>query len=254
MGFADDEGEMGLANSSQQCSRNTTAAGCNLLVESAAALFSVVNRLNGMGLSFRSDEFLEGLTEEMRIFENKISTRYNTNFLMMARSVLCAFIDEMVARSEWGVKNRWSPDTLSQVFITDDEAKTFFVILDQAIQDPVAHLDLLEFIYLCLHFGFEGRYKEEKKANFSCTDTINNLYHLLQKYRRQVSEDLLVSPVRDEIIKPPRLQPASNGRFWLGLVGGVVITLLTTGAIYLFLDAKLQSVVNVMYKNFARLL
>lgn len=251
MSFANDG--VSLVNPLQSRDKSTAAMGSiNLLVEAAAVLFSVVNRLNRVESSFRSEELLEALTEEMRIFENKISTRYNTNFMLMVRSVVCAFIDEMVAKSEWGSKNKWNADMLSRVFVADNGGgtKNFFVILEQAVQEPVLHLDLLELMYLCLHFGFEGKYKGSKKINSALTETSNDLYRLLHKYRNQIPEDLLIAPIQNETVIAA---PSRKSRyFWRGLTVGLVITALASGAIYWYLDAKLQHAAGVVYKNFER--
>lgn len=237
----------------QQRDKYTAAVeGGNLLVEAAAVLFSVINRLNRMEASFKSEEFLDALTEEMRVFENKISTRYNTNFMLMVRSVVCAFIDEMVAKSEWGSKNKWNADTLSQVFVADNGngTRTFFVILEQAVREPVLHLDLLELMYLCLHFGFEGKYKGPKKTSSVLVESINDLYRLIHKYRNQIPENLLIIPELNETIalSPPR----KNRYFGRGLAVGLVIAALATGTIYWYLDTKLQNAAGVVYKNFER--
>ena len=251
MGFANDG--VSFVNPLQARDKSTAAmSNINLLVEAAATLFSVVNRLNRMESSFRSDELLEALTEEMRVFENKISTRYNTNFLLMVRNVVCAFVDEMVAKSEWGGKNKWNADALSQVFVADNGSgtKTFFVILEQAVQEPVLHLDLLELMYLCLHFGFEGKYKGPKKVNSALTETINDLYRLIHKYRSQAPEDLLIAPTQNEIVMPS--SPRKTKYFWRGLMAGLVIAALASGTIYWYLDAKLQNAAGVVYKNFER--
>ena len=233
--------DMSFANSP-----HAMANGNNLLIAASASLFSIINRLSGMELSLEKEEFLTSLTEEMRAFENRISSRYNTNAMLMTRGVFCSFIDEMVAKSAWGNKNKWGADALSQVFVTDNSAgaKTFFNILEQASQEPTIYLDLLEFIYLCLHLGFEGKTKSPKKANVA--EVMSDLYRLINKYRSHVPEPLHAPwGVKEESLPvPPSRQ---TKKFWLGLGVGLLLAVLATTAIYLVFDYKLQHAVDAVY-------
>ena len=65
--------------------------------------------------------------------------------LAAARIALSALVNESAASTPWGVG--WATD----------ETEKFFRILEEQSADPAANRELLEFCYVCLSLGFEGR-------------------------------------------------------------------------------------------------
>ncbi len=54
-----------------------------------------------------------------------------------------------------------------------------FVLLARLQEDPVRYRDILEFIYLCLCLGFEGRYKVMSKGQGSSERIVRQLHKQL---------------------------------------------------------------------------
>jgi len=73
---------------------------------------------------------------------------------------LTAWLDECVMNREGNLNEFWSTEPLTVKFFNNSLAgETFFVTLEELIKDPVENVSVLEIYYLCLEFGFEGRYK-----------------------------------------------------------------------------------------------
>src|SRR4029079_8879125 len=75
-----------------------------------------------------------------------------------ARSAVCALIDESAASTPWG--GAWLRDGLLAERHGDSEGGLkFFAMLEAHVGEPIPHLDLIEFLYVCLALGFEGKYR-----------------------------------------------------------------------------------------------
>ena len=69
---------------------------------------------------------------------------------------LCALLDESAAATPWG--SDWIDNGLLNALRGENGgAQGFFTQLDQAGGDPAKNAELLEFFYICLALGFEGR-------------------------------------------------------------------------------------------------
>ena len=77
--------------------------------------------------------------------------------VQQAKYAICAFIDEMILTSSWGLKESWADKPLQLAYFNDFSAgEEFYNRIDTlrgAKKNPV-----LEVYYLCLALGFRGKY------------------------------------------------------------------------------------------------
>lgn len=79
--------------------------------------------------------------------------------LSAARYVLCAFLDEVIAGTPWGVAS-WDDHTLIGALHEERwGGEKAFQLLERIEQDVDGHRDVLELFYVCLALGFEGRWR-----------------------------------------------------------------------------------------------
>lgn len=72
---------------------------------------------------------------------------------------IVALADEVVMGQAGPLRDYWSVQPIQMVLFGDNVAgENFFVLLEQVRQNP-QQLDLLRVFYLCLLFGFQGRYR-----------------------------------------------------------------------------------------------
>jgi type VI secretion system protein ImpK len=77
----------------------------------------------------------------------------------VGRYVLCTWVDEVVARTTWGMAADWTRQGLLVTLHRESlGGERFFAIADRALRDPGRHLELLELMAVMLSLGFEGRY------------------------------------------------------------------------------------------------
>ncbi len=124
------------------------------------------------------DEIVQELyafTERAQVFQCPL------RLILTARYGLCAALDEVVLLSSGGQQSDWSHQSLLSLFHHEAwGGARFFDILDETVATPGKNLLLLEFLYLILSLGFEGRYDKQ----LSIRDEIQNrLYHLIRQQK-----------------------------------------------------------------------
>src|SRR5437763_2103907 len=73
-----------------------------------------------------------------------------------ARFALCALLDDSAAATPWG--REWAP--LLAVFHGETSGvDKFFGVLDELLAEHRRNTELLEFLFICLEIGFEGRFR-----------------------------------------------------------------------------------------------
>jgi type VI secretion system protein ImpK len=102
---------------------------------------------------------IEGKTKQLGIPDEDI---------LDAKYAVSALIDETVLYSSWTLRNVWLNNPLVVEYFNDALAGEVFFDRVERIRTDGSKLKLLEVYYMCLMFGFEGRYKiigpEELKA------------------------------------------------------------------------------------------
>jgi type VI secretion system protein ImpK len=95
---------------------------------------------------------------------------------------LCALLDESAAATPWG--RDWIDNGLLKAMRGETGgAEGFFSQLDQAAADPDKNADLLEFFYICLALGFEGRYRGAEGGKLGLEQAKEKLYTLITRKR-----------------------------------------------------------------------
>ncbi len=95
---------------------------------------------------------------------------------------LCALLDESAAATPWGQK--WTEHGLLHALRGESGgAEGFFTQLDLISAEPDKNADLLEFFYICLALGFEGRYGGAQGDKPALQQVKDRLYDLIARRR-----------------------------------------------------------------------
>lgn len=71
-----------------------------------------------------------------------------------------AFLDETLLSSSWSRRDEWVARPLQlEMYDRYDAGEIFFDRLEEILQHPTRHLEVIEVFYVCMTLGFKGRYQ-----------------------------------------------------------------------------------------------
>ncbi len=144
----------------------TPQTGPNPLIAAGSRLIALANVLRAATHHDDIPGLRQRIGDELRRFQGETralgtpddETRY-------AHYALCALIDEVILSAPWGAKSGWGRQTLVATFHNEVvSGDRMFEIAEALEARPNRSPNLLELIYLCLSFGFEGRLRLERQG------------------------------------------------------------------------------------------
>ena len=132
----------------------------NPLIEAAKPVFILVNAMRQTTSQLSTDSLINKFSLLINRFEEdaeKNGAKYDA--IQAAKYCLCTFVDELAVRAGWADES-WSKNSLLVSFYDETwGGERFFEIIQNLKQDPDKNIDLIEFVYLCLQFGYKGKYQ-----------------------------------------------------------------------------------------------
>jgi|GEM_PF-388435 len=125
----------------------------------------------------------ENLRDQIESFETSaMSAEIPDAASAAAVYALCALLDESAAATPWG--GSWiEKGLLQEVRGETGGGDGFFKLLDDLSIDAESNADLLEFFYVCLALGFEGRYRQAEGGRQVLDQIRNSLYATISRRR-----------------------------------------------------------------------
>jgi len=122
----------------------------NPLLQSAAPLLLLVARL-GAVQHVSSTTLRQQAVLEIRACEDRLRTAAVTREdALVARYVLCTFVDTAVLNTPWGAQSDWASQSLLVMFQKEvSGGAKFFEIVDRVRVDPARYIGLIELLYVC---------------------------------------------------------------------------------------------------------
>jgi len=168
------------------------AASANPLVRAAGPLLALVRQLRSVRdhpdvATLRGD-----VIEAIRRFQADTSDAgVDPRTAAQASYALCALIDETILGTPWGLQSVWSKESLLITFYREATAgETFFNFLNKAKESPRNYIDILEFLYICLSLGFQGKFRVEPGGADRLTRLRQDLYTVIARERGPVDPAL----------------------------------------------------------------
>ena len=195
----------------------------NPLVQLSNSILSLPPTLRAMESVEDIGNLYENIKNEIyAIFEELNNKGYDEAVRLSFRYCLCAFIDEAVMSTSWGSKSKWAERSMLSFFHNETYAgEKFYQIMHRLLREPETYRELLEFIYLCLALGYEGRYHLDDTGAEQINEYIKQIYAKL--YASDDSGVRLTLPKPEHKKKPFRLKVFSPiGYIWIVLVISVV--------------------------------
>lgn len=161
------------------------SASLNPLVSAAAPLLNAAPRIRAMAQHPNPAGLKDALADGIRKFEAQSRQRGLPNEqVIAARYVLCTLLDESAASTPWGSSGAWSAQSLLVQFHNEAwGGEKVFQLMSKLAENIETNRDLLELLYVCLAFGFEGRYKVQTDGRTQLDSVRVRLADLLRKSR-----------------------------------------------------------------------
>ncbi|WP_102107679.1 type IVB secretion system protein IcmH/DotU [Oceaniglobus roseus] len=209
--------------------------GLNPLNAAASTLFSLVSRIRNRAQHPDPDALRRSVVAEVRAFESRaIAAQVDPRTVKVARYAICATLDDVVLNTPWGGQSIWAQQSMVGTFHRETVGgDRFFDLLHRLEQDPATNLLLLEFLYVCLSLGFEGRLRVEQGGADRHMQIRAGLARIIRNQRGEVEHDL--SPHWKGVEKPHK--PLSA---WKPVWIAVAVTALLLSGGYIGLSQALS--------------
>src|SRR5262249_40898384 len=155
--------------------------GLNPLVQAASPLLLITAHVRET-LSMDVAGLRRQALDEIRRFEEQArSSGVASEGVLSARYVLCARLDEAVLSTPWGNQSEWAQHPLLVALHREAwGGEKFFDMLDRISSDPARYIDLMELQYLCLVFGFTGKYQIQERGQEHLQNVHHDLYRKIR--------------------------------------------------------------------------
>ncbi|MBI1172556.1 type VI secretion system protein TssL [bacterium] len=176
--------------------------GVNQLVAIATPLFSLVSRIRNRAQHMDPEKLRQSVMAEVRAFENAaLKAGEDAQKVKVARYALCATLDDVVLNTPWGEQSSWAMQSMVGTFHRETVGgDRFYDLLARLEQDPGTNIDLLEFLYMCLSLGFEGRLRVENGGQDRHLQIRTALARIIRGQRGEFERDL--SPRWKGVLRP----------------------------------------------------
>ncbi|KUP91560.1 type VI secretion system protein TssL, long form [Tritonibacter horizontis] len=176
--------------------------GMNQLTACATALFALISRIRNRAQHMDPDKLRQSVVGEVRAFENRaLQAGIAAQTVKIARYALCATLDDVVLNTPWGGQSAWGLQSMVGTFHRETVGgDRFYDLLARLEKEPAANIDMLEFLYMCMSLGFEGRLRIEQGGPEKHMQIRASLARIIRGQRGQVEWEL--SPRWKGIVRP----------------------------------------------------
>lgn len=171
---------------------DTATTGLNPLNAAASPLFMLVGRIRNRAQHPDPNALRQSVVAEIRSFEARAAQAgVSPQTIRVARYALCATLDDVVLNTPWGGQSTWAQQSMVGTFHKETHGgDRFYDLLDRLQADPAGNRDLLEFLYMCLSLGFEGRLRVQPRGNERHLAIRDGLARAIRTQRGRAETDL----------------------------------------------------------------
>jgi len=222
---------------------SSSLTGMNPINASASALFSLIGRIRNRAQHPDPETMRRSVVAEVRAFESRaLQAKIDAQSVKVARYAICATLDDVVLNTPWGGASQWAQQSMVGTFHRETVGgDRFYDLLARLEKDPAQNIDVLEFLYMCLSLGFEGRLRVEEGGADKHMKIRMGLARIIRTHRGEIEHELSPHGMGSDV--PHRILSAWKP-FWISV--GTLAALLTMGFVGLSyaLTTKTENVVG----------
>ncbi|MFD2640558.1 type IVB secretion system protein IcmH/DotU [Pseudomonas japonica] len=216
----------------------------NPLIDAAQPLLGMVIRLRRLDSCSDVPKLYASVRDQITALSEEVRQRgYDSATQLAYRYALCTFIDEAVMATEWGRASLWRERSLLSYHHNETwGGEKFFTVLSRMQMDVVRYRDVLEFKYLCLCLGFQGKYGLQHNNRDVLNGLITKLHRILRAQRGDTPERLTEAP---DNVASRRYRLTRQWPLWTPwAIAGVVLV-----AAYLYFAISLSGTTREVLKS-----
>ncbi|WIY27758.1 type IVB secretion system protein IcmH/DotU [Parasedimentitalea psychrophila] len=166
--------------------------GMNQLTACASTLFALISRIRNRAQHMDPDKLRQSVVAEVRGFENRaLQAGVTAQTVKIARYAMCATLDDVVLNTPWGGQSSWGLQSMVGTFHRETVGgDRFYDLLARLEKEPGGNIDMLEFLYMCMSLGFEGRLRIEQGGSEKHMQIRGALARIIRAQRGPVERDL----------------------------------------------------------------
>lgn len=170
----------------------TGGVGRNPLLRAAADLFALVRQLSEVRRHPDVADLRRQVIQSIKSFEASARAQgASPEAALTARYAMCGLIDETVLSMPWGLESVWSRESMLITFHREYSAgERFFALLKKGLEQPHSNIDVLEFLYVCLSLGFQGRYRLLPRGGEELARVKQGVYQVIRNERGEPEGEL----------------------------------------------------------------
>lgn len=196
----------------------------NPLIEAAKPVFILVNAMRQTTSQLSTDSLINKFSLLINRFEEdaeKNGAKYDA--IQAAKYCLCTFVDELAVRAGWADES-WSKNSLLVSFYDETwGGERFFEIIQNLKQDPDKNIDLIEFVYLCLQFGYKGKYQVLPSGELGVDKIKRDLLSIIHTRRPDQTAKLFGHDLIVKDIVQKKQSKLSIPLWVVGVLGAVIV-------------------------------
>ncbi|MGR5149941.1 type VI secretion system protein TssL, long form [Photobacterium alginatilyticum] len=200
--------------------------GRNPLIEEASSLFSLVGQIRATADHTDVAFFQQCCNGLVQDYENRLRRlSIASETADAARYCICSFIDETVLNTVWGGHSNWSTESLLSTFHAETfGGEYFYTLLDNALNEPAANLQLLEFQYLCLSLGFVGKMRVEERGMERLEIYRDRLYQVISS--EKCDDEVPLCPSWSEsVVQTTKPKTGCPLWVWVSVLGAITLAI-----------------------------
>jgi type VI secretion system protein ImpK len=220
--------------------------GLNPLVAAANPVLAVVPQIRHTLRHPDPEGLRTGLRRSLDEFEREArAAGIGEDALTPASYALCALLDESAASTPWGAG--WAKaGLLAERHAEGNGGEKFFELLEKLSGNPGANLALLEFLYVCLALGFEGRYRGAENGREELVALRARLLEQIHQQREPYDGEL---SGRWRGLLVPATRPAGALGLWAAACGAALLL----AALYVAYSFSLGALSDPVARELAQL-
>lgn len=157
----------------------------NKIIDCASPLIALIMRIGTLSRFHDIEDLHKRCRAEIDAIELELHKEgYDRVTALAFRYCLCSVIDETVLVTPWGEQSSWSQNSLLAIYHQETwGGEKFFEIVIKLMDDPHRYIDLIEFLYLCMVLGYEGRYRPQHNGKLNLEAFMKEVHDVIRKER-----------------------------------------------------------------------